>query len=97
MICDVVAAEFYAVVMNDRNFSATLSDLGIQFSPASREAACLAGKIFRDYRDAGGPRTHLVPDFLVAAHAMADCHRLATADRGYSEPLFPDVADSGTA
>jgi uncharacterized protein with PIN domain len=30
VICDVVAAEFYAVVLNDRGFSATLADLGLE-------------------------------------------------------------------
>lgn len=89
VICDVVAAEFYAAVMNDSDFLATLADLGIEFSPASREASCVAGKIFRKYRDGGGPRKHLVPDFLVAAHAMVDCDRLATADRGYLRRYFP--------
>jgi len=97
VICDVVAAEFYAVVLNDRDFSAALADLGIEFSPASREASCLAGKIFRDYRDAGGPRNHLVPDFLVAAHAMVDCDRLATADRGYLRRYFPALSLLGPA
>jgi predicted nucleic acid-binding protein len=89
VICDVVAAEFYSAVMNDRDFLATLADLGIEFSPASREASCVAGRIFRSYRDAGGPRNHLIPDFLVAAHAMVDCDRLATADRGYLRRYFP--------
>ncbi len=89
VICEVVAAEFYAVVMNDHHFAATLTDLGIEFSPASIGACRLAGRIFRGYREAGGPRNHLVPDFLVAAHAMVDCDRLATADRGYLRPCFP--------
>ncbi len=92
VICDVVAAEFYAVVMDNRAFSATLADLGIEFSPASRAASCMAGKIFREYRDAGGPRNHLVPDFLVAAHAMVDCDRLVTADRGYLRRYFPALS-----
>jgi predicted nucleic acid-binding protein len=91
VICDVVAAEFYAVVMNDGEFLATLSDLGIQFSAPSIEACRMAGRIFRDYRDGGGPRRHLVPDFLVAAHAMVDCDRIATADRGYLRRYFPKL------
>ncbi len=97
VICDVVAAEFYAVVMDDRDFSATLADLGIEFSPASRKASCVAGKIFRGYRDAGGTRKHLIPDFLVAAHAMVDCDRLATSDRGYLRHYFPALSILGPA
>jgi predicted nucleic acid-binding protein len=65
--------------------------LGIEFSQPSRQAACLAGELFRKYRDAGGPRSHLVPDFLVAAHAMIDCDRIATSDRGYLRRYFPTL------
>jgi predicted nucleic acid-binding protein len=91
VICDVVAAEFYAVVMDDREFDSVLADLGISHSPVSPAAARLAGRIFRRYRDAGGPRTHLVPDFLIAAHAAADCDRLASPDRGYLRRYFPEL------
>jgi hypothetical protein len=30
---------------------------------------CASPGIFRAYRDAGGPRRHLIPDFRIAAHA----------------------------
>ena len=91
IICDVVAAEFFAVVMDDAEFTIILSDLGIEISPTSRTAACHAGAIFRHYRDQKGPREHLIPDFLIASHAKVDCHRLASADRGYLRRYFPDL------
>lgn len=91
VICDVVAAEFYAVVMEDREFDRVLSDLGISHPPASAEAARLAGRIFRHCQDGGGPRAHLIPDFLIAAHAAADCDRLASTDRGYLRRYFPEL------
>ncbi len=88
VICDVVAAEFYATVMDDKDFERTLADLGVQLMATSYSAACLAGKMFRTYRDVGGPRQNLIPDFLVAAHAQADCDRLASGDRGYLRDYF---------
>lgn len=90
-ISPVVAAEFFAVVMDERDFDATLADLGIEIRPFTRASAMLAGQIFRRYRDAGGPRQHMVPDFLIAAHAAVDCGRLASPDRGYLRRYFPHL------
>ena len=69
IIGEVVAAELFALLLDQEMFQATLVGLGIVFTPTSLEAAQLAGKIFRQYRREGGPREHLVPDFLVGAHA----------------------------
>ncbi len=69
VVCDVVAAEYFAVLMDARKFRRSLRDLGIVFSPTSLAASQLAGRIFKDYRRQGGPRGHLVPDFLIGAHA----------------------------
>ena len=90
-IGEVVAAEFFAVVMDEGQMSATLEDLGIEFAPTSFRAASHAGEIFRRYRDQGGPREHLIPDFLIASQAMIDGDRLASADRGYLRKYFPGL------
>jgi predicted nucleic acid-binding protein len=69
-----------------------LSRLDIMFDPISPDAAHLAGSTFKDYRLAGGPREHLVPDFLIAAHAQIQANRLATLDHGYLRKWFPDLS-----
>ena len=54
-------------------------------------AAYLAGLTFKRYREAGGPRQFLVPDFIIAAHAQVQADRLAAIDRGYLRQWFPDL------
>jgi predicted nucleic acid-binding protein len=89
VVCDVVAAEYFALLLDEQKFADTLRALGIDFSPTSIEAARLAGGIFRTYRRQGGPRDHLLPDFLVGAHALKQADQIAAIDRGYLRRYFP--------
>ena len=91
VMCDVVAAEFFAVLINERAIRESLSALAISFSPVSLQSAQLAGAIFKQYRREGGPREHLIPDFLVAAHAQTQAHGIAAVDRGYLRRYFPSL------
>ena len=95
VICDIVAAEFFSVLADEGRFARTLGSLGLDYSPIELPAAVLAGRIHREYRRQGGPRQHLVPDFLIAAHAATQAHRLAALDRGYLRVYFPKLTVIG--
>jgi predicted nucleic acid-binding protein len=92
LISSVVFAEcsagFPSVEIALREFES----IQVHFDPISPKSAYLAGQTFLRYRREGGPRLHLIPDFLVAAHATIQAERLAAIDRGYLRRYFPDLA-----
>jgi predicted nucleic acid-binding protein len=55
------------------------------------EAAFLAGKVFRRYREAGGAKRSPLPDFYIGAHAAVAGHRLLTRDATRYRTYFPTL------
>jgi len=92
IISPIAFAEVAPSTPTPEDLLSFLSRLAITYDPMPPEAAHLAGLTFKRYRQAGGPRQHLVPDFLIAAHAQTRAQRLAAIDRGYLRMWFPDLA-----
>ena len=91
IISPVAFAELAPSTSDEGELLDFLAQLAITYSPISPAAAHLAGLAFKRYRKAGGPREHLVPDFLIAAHAQTHGDRLAAVDRGYLRRWFPSL------
>ena len=86
--CGVVWSETRAAFSGDEDFLRALRTLGVGFSAQTEQAATLAGIAWKKYRAGGGKRDRVIADFLIGAHAAAQCDRLLTRDRGCYKKYF---------
>ena len=89
VVCEIVVAEVSPLFETSQMLCEHLDSLGVTIVPSGLSAWFLAGHTFKNYRANGGPREHLIPDFLIAAHAQTQAQRLAARDRGYLRRYFP--------
>ena len=55
------------------------------------EAAFLAGKCYMKYKERGGFKTSVLPDFLIGAHASVSNMKLVTRDISRYKTYFPKL------
>jgi predicted nucleic acid-binding protein len=61
------------------------------YRPLPREAAFLAARAHADYRERGGQRVTILPDFLIGAHAVIEQVPLLTRDVRRYQQAFPGL------
>ena len=97
IVCHVVYAElvpsFGDQSLLDEALISSLREVGINAvtSPIDTSIAYQAGLRWMQYRRAGGPRTRIIADFLIGAHAMSAADVFLTRDRGFYSTYFPEL------
>jgi predicted nucleic acid-binding protein len=90
-INEITYAELAVRSATEADLQVSLSQLGIQLERAPTSALFLAGRTFRRYRAAGGPRTSVLADFFIGAHAEVSSLPLLTRDARRFRTYFPSV------
>lgn len=86
----IVLAELATGAARPAELRDDLDRLHIELRDLTDAAALCAGTAFAAYRQRGGERTTILPDFLIAGHAVALKAALLTRDRRMAR-YFPDL------
>jgi predicted nucleic acid-binding protein len=91
LINDVIYAELAVRYERIETLEAFVEEAGLDMRPIPKPALFLAGKVFTQYRKAGGTRTGVLPDFFIGAHAAVQQLPLLTRDVGGYRSYFPSL------
>jgi len=88
----IVYAEISVRFSRIEELEEVIAASGLGWEDLPREALFLAGKVFLEYRKAGGSRTSPLPDFFIAAHASVSGRILITRDTDRVRRYFPRLS-----
>jgi predicted nucleic acid-binding protein len=88
-INDVVYAEISPGFRRHQDVDAFIDRTRLALARTPRPALFIAGKVFQQYRRAGGPRTGVLPDFFIGAHAVGPTPDCSPAIRAATAVISP--------
>lgn len=91
IINDVIYAELSVRFAAIETLDAFVAEAGLAHGVMPRSALFLAAKVFQKHRAARGPRTGVLPDFFIGAHAAVAGLPLLTRHAGRYRTYFPTI------
>jgi predicted nucleic acid-binding protein len=88
MACDVVWGEVGSLYPTPEDAADAMDLMDVRFAALDPHVAAAAGRVWRSYRERGGGRDRLLPDFLIGTHAWMRADALITRDRGFYRAYF---------
>ena len=88
---EIVFAELSARMSREADVHTVLTRLEITLERIPTAALFAAGQAYRKYREAGGLRSSVLPDFFIGAHAQVARVPILTRDIRPYRTYFPDV------
>src|SRR5208282_4435542 len=87
----IVYAEISPRYRSEAKVDELLKELKLDFAEIPQSAAFLAGKAHFLYRQRGGAKTSVLPDFFIGAHATVMGCSILTRDTSRFATYFPTV------
>jgi predicted nucleic acid-binding protein len=97
VINPVIFAEVGVMIDSLEELDMLLPETLFRRDPLPWEAAFLAGRAFRRYKQAGGKKRRMLTDFLIGAHAAVAGFALLSRDRGYLHYFNVELLDPSGA
>jgi predicted nucleic acid-binding protein len=92
VVSTVIYAELAGRFLERSDLNAFLQGWHCAVEPLDSATAYLAGVYFKEYRQRGGDRVRILPDFLIAAHAELNADRILTRDKRFFGESFPNLS-----
>ncbi len=87
----IVYAEMCSHRQTQSQIDGFLQDANIQIPPISTTAALAAAQAFLQYRQRGGSKIGVLPDFFIGAQVQAEGWTLLTRDAARYKTYFPEI------